>query len=344
MKIPIHSKHLVFAGLAVLMTGLGLTAHAEERTITVLAVSDQGDLDRDTLEALTEVLRSAFAAPPKGYITDNRHTSAALRSGDCREDSCLFENAGIAGIEMGVHVTVSKTEGGYDIALMLFDAVKEERLAGETISVTGTAGDIAPRLESAAAKLAGALPPADTRAPKGDARRASQNQETDKPEPGKGILVVTTDPSGAAVSIGGPLRARNIGKSPLKRTLQQNLYRVAVSKDGYTREKFDVTVLAGETLEVHLDLYKSKKLIYLGHGLFWPGFFMGIGSALLFINDYNTSGLALAAVGGALVTAGLTLLITGRVRLSREKQQRNNLSIVPAETLRGLALSYRHVF
>jgi hypothetical protein len=72
---------------------------------------------------------------------------------------------------------------------------------------------------------------------------------------------------------------------------------------------------------------------------------LGAASVAFFVvEDLKPGGIVTAALGGTFVVAGTTLLITGGIRLKKEKAERTGQAFLPAIHPKGFGWSYTRVF
>jgi hypothetical protein len=81
----------------------------------------------------------------------------------------------------------------------------------------------------------------------------AQGNQPPKPSEGARTLKVSSDPAGAAVSVGGFAR----GQTPVELKLDPGSYKVVVHKAGYLRYETEVTVRFGSDAEVSTSLLKT---------------------------------------------------------------------------------------
>ena len=339
-------KKLKIAAAAVLAfcAFISLEAHADSKGIAVLAVDNQAELSDADTSTLFRIVEAPFKALPAAqYRVGTLNPVSEGESPPC-DEACMVSNAGTAGADFAVYTTVSTLGGRTMATLKLYDAKTGRLMARRLTDPLEDIAGLAAPVDQAAQKLAQALlrltpssvsrprrPAPPPRAPKAFPLLRSQD----------GILHVSSDPPGASVAVGGRLGQRFIGVTPLTENLIPHRYRVVISKDGYTDEQRDVHIYPGKARSIHVELYSSKRLIQAGHFVFWPGIVALIPSAALAATNHRGGAIAVSIAAGTLVTAGTVLLITGAIRLRKEKKERQRhrmastlqASVLPAEAI-----------
>jgi hypothetical protein len=307
---------------------------ADTKSIAIIDVENQAGLEASDIGILEKIVTEEIRTAPKDFYTVDTVYLGVMESG-C-DDACIVKSAKSSGADFAVHISVSTFGHGYMVLVRLFDTQSGQLLASETASSDESLAALAGPLETAAKKVRRSLPD-------GDLQRAHAGKSGKKAGRFSSLLIVTSNPSGAKVYLGGGSGTRYVGKTPFKKELPPRRYRVKVYKKDYNREKRDASLYAGETKEVHFELYRSRRLMTAGHGFLWPGLILTAMSVAFFTTDLDPGGIPTAAVGGTFIAAGATLLITGGVRLKKEKAARKQ-ALVPAAHPHGLGLSYTLVF
>lgn len=333
---------------AVAVMSTATTASADTKRIAVFEVDNQTQLSDDDMRGLSELLTTVLkTSPGEGDTVDLLELGAV--EGDC-DDDCLAQTAADAWADLAVQASVTSVGDGYMVLLKLFDAKEGRLLASETASTTDGIGELIEPIEAAAQKIRSTIwgipykeDAADVASPVKAPRRAGHG-----PKPGKnhGILEVTSSPSGASVYVGDRTGTKYVGKTPIRKKVSPKSYLVKVYKKRYNRETANATVDAGTTKRVHIDLYKSKRLMTAGHGLLWPGIVLTGASAAFFLADADLKpgGVVSAAVGGTFIAAGATLLITGGIRLKKERKSREARALAPVIGPHGGGAMYFQTF
>ena len=140
-----------------------------------------------------------------------------------------------------------------------------------------------------------------------------------------GIVSISSQPDEAIISLDG----RELGRTPLKRSMAEGNYKLAVTKEGYFEEHRIFSVKPGERTDVSVTMRAIPMNPYnlWGHVTFWSGLgLVGIGGILNWQaiereDSYNKSGSSSdksanhAFMGTAVAgyTLGGALLVTGAV-------------------------------
>ena len=320
------------AAVLVLCAFLSLEARAGSKGIAVLAVDNQAELSEADIATLFRLVEAPFKALPAAQYRVGTLKPAGETENTLCDEACMISKAGTAGADLAVCTTISTLGGRIMATLKLYDAKTGHPIAQEFTEPQEAIADLAKPVDWAARKLMDALPrPAPIPRPQPRPAARPQNRGAAPALESKdGILNVTTDPPGASVAVGGRLGQRYIGTTPLVTDLTPHQYRIVIYKKGYPDERRDVRILPGRAKSLHVELFKSKLMLRGGHAVFWPGVAFMIPAAALLSTDNTTGGIALFAVGGAVIAAGTALLITGAVRLRKEKKKRQHRNMASA--------------
>ncbi|RJO65156.1 MAG: PEGA domain-containing protein [Myxococcales bacterium] len=249
------------------------------------------------------------------------------------DPSCLAEIGDALGVAEAVSGELGKVGNFWLLNLRRIDTRHAEVIKRSSRNIAGAIDDVLVALPAAVAELfgeTGAVAPAPV-APVAPAPPPPPSPPPVEP----GMLAVVSTPPGAAVEIDGEAK----GATPLETALPPGEHALAATLDGYATEKRDVTLAAGERMDVALTLAAEKPMhpyTMWGHIAFWPGLalaaFGGVATwqAKAAADDYNAAtapdaakdaeaantrwtGGAIAGyvLGGALMATGATLWILG---------------------------------
>ena len=332
-------KLRISAAVALVLCALiSVDAHAGSKGIAVLAVDNQAELSEADTATLFRIVEAPFKAlPAEQYRVGTLNPVGERESAPC-DEACMIKKAATAGADFAVYTTVSTLGGRIMASLSLYDAKTGHPIARELTEPQETVADLAKPIDLAAQKLTDGLPrPAPTPQPQFHPASQPQNRRPrPAPRTNDGVLEVSSEPSGASVAVGGRLGQRFIGTTPLVTDLAPHQYRIVIYKKGYPDVRRDVRIFPGRAKSIHVELFKSKLMLRAGHGILWPGLAFMIPAAALFSTDHTAGGIALFAVGGAIITAGTALVITGAIRLRKEKKERERHRIASELQARAL--------
>jgi hypothetical protein len=324
-------------------------ASAAPKGIAVLTVDNQSDLSEGDVSAVHDRVTAAFKLLPSDQYVVGKLTSAAVSGTEtepCNE-ACLVGKAGKSGAGFAIHIVAASLPDRIMVSMNLFNAQSGQLIASETASSSTGLINLVSQVDFAAKKLSDALPKksfAPETRPSVPPSHWEEQQEDSFRNPNAGRLIVTSTPSGADVFVGGRMDQRRVGTTPYDNELVPHHYRIVVSLKGYSDETRDVALYMGEIKTVRFNLFKSKRWIAVGHGLFWPGVILGSASVILFSNDKTSAGAALAAIGGTLIAVGLPVMVMGYLKLKREKADRKKHSIALGPMTTGFSLHYTKNF
>ncbi len=346
------TRRLLFAAAAFAMVLISRHAAADPsgpKGIAVLAADNQSDLTALDLTAIQDRVSAAFKLLPNNQYavgTFAERDTASVEALPC-DETCLVGKAREGGAMFAVSIKVAALTAGRLVTLSLYCAKTGQLIASETASSETGVGELVSRVEFAAKKLSDALPKT-TALPQGQSAAAFSRTENSHGvafrNPNAGTLIVTSEPDGAVVHLGGRMGQRFVGTTPYEGELVPHRYRIIVSLKGYREVTRDVALAMGETKRVRFDLFKSKRWIAAGHGLLWPGVVAGAVSGILLGSDKTTPGAVFAAVGGTLMGVGIPVLVVGHVKFKREKTERKRHTIVAGPLNRGFSFMYAREF
>lgn len=278
--------------------------------------------------AVRQAVRSGLIAEEKAVLVAPDAQAALLRRlpnpGACvAEDDCLASISTEINAKYVVQVTLQAAPAGtnpggvvtYRIGARLFDVAVREWSGESTETCEGCAF---PRAMEQLRDLTSAL------------MQRALNQA-------RGVLAVTSQPSGANVQIDGHPR----GRTPYEREAWVGVHRVVVDQRGYVQGKDTTEVLEGKTVRLHLDLQRETSGgASTPHGAWraaqWT--LLGLGAATIALGatlwgldgyqncdvsttrmcplelDSRTAGIALTAGGGAMLITSVALIAIDRRR------------------------------
>ena len=296
----------------------GAATGAAGSKVAVLPLTVKGNLDGDSRDTLTANLRSGLE---RGSFTVIPQADVEARAeSPCTRQTCYDKLRSTLGVDYIVRTTVEVKNRDYAISLDLIESESGKVIAStkDQCDICGL-GEVGEQITAQGALLSSKLDAMGT---------------------GPAVLVLSTDPSGAIVTLDG----EEIGTTPIEHRLVAGTHRVRVSKEGFVADEREITFVAGVTEKLSVDLRRaaaSSKMRALGAGLVGGGVAaLAGGVALLVLDDcydadrcyqilpkscesedrtqcervLNTSwgGGALVAGGAALVTAGVMLLVRHR--------------------------------
>lgn len=311
-------KIAVLAVLISIASKAAFSAPVPIKKIAILDVINETALEPSDVLVMGEVISTAFKTLPLEAYSVGKIDNFTIDA-PC-DDTCRVRKASESGVDLAVLPTLSTFGDGYILFLKLFDCHTGQLVQSETATGSDAATELLPRVKSAAETLiselskdADDLPP--PRTPKRSYPVVIGHSD-------RGRMVITSEPPGAAVYVGHRHHPNYIGRTPISKYFPQHHYRVRVVKKGYGSVTRDVAMASGKTLRLRFHLYRSKKLMGVGHAVFWPGLIgTGIGTGLLAAGK-TKSGAIVTGIFGSLVATGTTLFIVGAVRLKKEKAER----------------------
>ena len=146
----------------------------------------------------------------------------------------------------------------------------------------------------------------------------------------EGHVLITSDPPGASVTVGKRADRQFLGTTPLFAPLAPREHRIVLRKEGHSTERRDLRLSPGGTRNLHVDLYRSKRLIHIGFAIFWPGVVTTVPAGALRVTEQTPASNALFAVSGTLIAVGTTLLITGTIRRHKEEKAKRRARSINA--------------
>lgn len=263
-----------------------------------------------------ELPEPAHAELRTAAIAGLARSGVALREGTnaCADAACVRTEA--AGARSAVRVAIIVDDRNYAIAIELLDPRTGEPTATTQArcELCGTA-ELATLLGDQLAAIAPKLAP-------------------DEPPPPR--LTAASDPSGARVRIGD----RELGRTPLSVEIPTGSHELVFDKHGYETVKRPIDALPGVDENVHVVLPRAGKPLRAAGGALLGGgaLMLGAGAVLLaidghpyrgrcsgddidfagrcrFRHDTQAVGIAITSIGGALLVAGIAMLVArGRRR------------------------------
>ena len=338
------------------IVSLNLFAHTPTK-VAIAPLENKASLTDDEVDVLTGSVNAAFLSRSSSLM----EVVILEKSTKPCNQACLGEKASTQGATRLVTGSIVSFGGSYTVKLEVRDLATDSIVAMSNSQGVATVIELLPATEAEANKVVASVVPQvtiPTPSPAASTKPAPKRYPTksyaSRPTPtgsmsGKsgagsasGSLNISSTPSGAVVVIGG----RRAGTTPLMKHLEQGVYRVEVSKDGFGTKRDKVTVFIGETRKHHFELKPYGNLLTTGHIFFWSGLMIGgTGAALSLGGELRTLAVGSSIIGGALLLTGLTLWIIRAVKVKNggNRKRRRGVTMLPTGN-DGFAFGYTQTF
>lgn len=228
-------------------------ASSEKLAIAVNDLEPQG-IEQSSASIITNRLRNelfktgVFTVLERGKMEEILKEQGFQQSG-CTSDACVVEVGQLLGVKYMVAGSIGKLGKTYTISTRLIDVA-----TGKIVLTADTdcKCDIDDVLSNSTVEIAGKL----ALALRGGGRKKKEQPPAKKP-PEKCEMVISSDPSGAALFLNG----KQAGNTPYKGKHEAGDYQLELRKASYKHITDDVRCMAGETFEEVYDLEHTKRYI-----------------------------------------------------------------------------------
>jgi hypothetical protein len=373
------SKALTSLAATIVAAAIALssaTASASD-TVAVAPIENRAGLTTDEVGVLTSTVVSALTSAGAGVEVVPLVIDAV---GAC-DASCVEFKAKESDARYVVTGAAVLFGGQYTVTIEATDLASGKIVASANTPAVATLTELLSSLQGTASKLRDDLLPNPTPTPipyppapqawttASPPAPAPHYNSTPKPTGNAGVLVITTDPPGAEVTLkssgGEPITSAGLiglalssgeessfmGVTPMSKSLQQGKYKLEIERDGYDPVYKTATVYIGETTRLNVKLEEGKPLLVGGTAMMCGGTVVALSGAILFVargkkngelSTSETGSVVLAVVGGAMMIGGVTMWVLHGVRKASKKSQRSGFALLPTPDL--VAMGYAQTF
>jgi TolB-like protein len=350
-----------FLACALAAHAISLPVTAQTPQAVVAPIENRAGLTADEISVLTNSVRSALA----GGAGELEIIPAETVPGATCDAACASARAKEIGARYLITGAVSTFGGQFTVQVEALDRTSGAIAASASTPPTPALVDLMPLVGSAATALRTALTAkiAAKSAP-ASPHPAPQTGAGWRPRPASrpaddgataqfgntGLLVVTSEPSGADVYLGHSMVYA--GVTPIQKHLPPGGTRVTLHLDGYFDiDKKPARIFTGEATRLNYVLRQRSPLYTAGAALTGSGLAMALfGSIIAGVKDddpdvearLHPSGIVLLSLGAAMTLTGVALLIVDGTKHKKKERKPRGLTMAP--TSYGVAMAYRATF